>query len=254
MASLKEQIRLTPSESQAHKLYLRTLPSDEHVMRTAKRRQMKSAYRSVASLSLLTLTVWLCGCSGISVKGRWQDGAPRNQSYARLLVIGVSPDWDLRCAFESTFVSQLRSGSTTAISSCGQMGAKEPLTRENVERAAAAVHADAVLATRLVSISAGHGEGNGMDTRGDSLYKATDFGYGAYGMPVTYVDFQTAAPLTSLKSSLHVVTKLYETHGATLIYTIDTVTKSQEIDSTEATLVTITAPTADRLRRADLIR
>jgi hypothetical protein len=134
------------------------------------------------------------------------------------------------------------------------MSAKEPLTRENVERVAASVHADAVLATRLVSMGTGQGEGTGTDTRGNSVYKATDFAYGAYGMPVTYVDFQTAPPLQSLTSSLHVVTKLYETHGATLIYTIDTVTKSQEIDSTEATLVTITEPTADRLRRAGLIR
>jgi hypothetical protein len=223
-------------------------------MRTIKRRQMKRTYRSVASLSLLLLTVWLCACSGVSVKGRWQDGASRSQSYARLLVIGVSPDRDLRCAFESTFVSQLRSASTTPISSCEQLGAKEQLTRENVERAAAAVNADAVLATRLVSMSAGAEEGATHDDRGTSLYKPTDFGYGAYGVPVTYVDFETAAPLTSLTSSLHVVTQLYETHGATLIYTIDTVTKSQEVNSTEATLVTITAPTADRLRRAGLIR
>jgi|SRR5689334_22284767 len=224
-------------------------------MRTAKRRQMKKTYWPATGLSLLTtLTVWLCGCSGVSVKGKWQDGAPRNQTYTTLLVIGVSPDRDLRCAFESTFASQLRSASTTAISSCQQMSAKEPLTRENVERAAAAVHADAVLATRLVSMATGHGEGTSDDTRGDSLYKATDFAYGAYGMPVTYVDFQTAPPLTSLTSSLHVLTKLYETHGAMLIYTIDTVTKAQEIHSTEATLVTITAPTADRLRRVGLIR
>ena len=222
-------------------------------MRTAKRRQ-KQTHRSVISFSSLTLAVWLCGCSGVSVKGAWQDGAPRNQTYTRLLVIGVSPDRDLRCAFESTFASQLTSASTTAISSCAKMNAKEPLTRENVERVAASVHADAVLATRLVSMHTGHGEGNSNDTRGDSMYKATDFAYGAYGMPVPYVDFHPAPPLTSITSSLHVVTKLYETHGATLIYTIDTVTKSQEIDSTEATLVTITAPTADRLRRAGLIR
>jgi hypothetical protein len=218
------------------------------------RHQMKKTYRFVTSVSLLTLTVWLCGCSGISVKGTWQDGAPRDQTYTRLLVIGVSPDRNLRCAFESTFASQLRSASTTVISSCNEMKATEPLTRENVERVAAAVHADAVLATRLVSMDAGHREGNSNDMRGDSVYKATDFAYGAYGMPVTYVDFQTAPPLTSLTNSLHVLTKLYETHGGTLIYTIDTVTKSQEIDSTEATLMTITAPTADRLRRAGLIR
>ena len=222
-------------------------------MRTAKRRQRKTRYWSVTGLSLLTLTGWLCGCSGVSVKGTWQDGAPRSQTYARLLVIGVSPDRDLRCAFESTFASQLRSASTTVISSCSQMTTTEPLTRENVERVAAVVQADAVLATRLVSMHTGQGEGTSNDMRGDSLYKATDFAYGAYGMPVTYVDFQTAPPLTSITRSLHVLTKLYETHGATLIYTIDTITKSQEIDSTEATLVTITQPTADRLRRAGLI-
>lgn len=223
-------------------------------MRTTQRPQMKRTRQSVASLSFLTLAVWLCGCSGVSVKGTWQEGAPRNQTYARLLVIGVSPDRNLRCAFESTFASQLRSASTTVISSCDKMSAQEPLTRENVERAAAAVQADAVLATRLVSIGAGHQEGNSNDTRGDSVYKATDFAYGAYGMPVTYAEFQTAPPLTSLTSSIHVVTKVYETHGAALVYTIDTVTKSQEIDSTQATLLTITAPTADRLRKAGLIR
>jgi len=223
-------------------------------MHAAKRPQIKKTHRPVLSLSAFTLAVWLCGCSGVSVKGTWQDGAPRNQTYARLLVIGVTPDRDLRCAFESDLASQLVSASTAVISSCDQMKAKEPLTRENVERVAASVHADAVLATRLVSMSFGHGEGNSNDTRGDSVYKATDYGYGAYGMPVTYVDFETAPPLTSITSSLHLLTKLYETRGATLIYTIDTVTKAQEIDSTEATLMTITAPIADRLRRAGLIR
>ena len=222
-------------------------------MRTAKRRKTKKTPASVTSLSLLTLAVCLCGCSGVSVKGDWQDGAPRDKTYARLLVIGVSPDRDLRCAFEADFASQLKSASTTAIPSCEKMSAKEPLTRENVERVAASVQADAVLATHLVSMHIGHEQGNSEDTRGDSVYKATDFGYGAYGMPVTEVEFQTAPPLQSLTSSLHVVTKLYETHGATLVYTIDTVTKSQEIDSTEDTLITITAPTANRLRRAGLI-
>ena len=223
-------------------------------MRIAERRQMQEIRRPFISLSLLTLTAWLCGCSGVSVKGTWQDGAPHNQTYARLLVIGVSPDRDLRCAFESTFGSQLASASTTVISSCDQMSAKEPLTRENVERVAASVHADAVLATRLVSMSYGHGQGTSNDMRGDSVYKTDDFAYGAYGMPVYTLDFQTAPPLTSITSSLHVVTKLYETHGATLVYTIDVVTKKQEIDSTEGTLMTIAAPTADRLRRANLIR
>lgn len=219
-----------------------------------KRRQMKKTHRLAISLSLLAATAWLCGCSGVSVKGTWQDGASHNQTYTRLLLIGVSPDRDLRCAFEATFGSQLVSAATTVISSCDQMGPKEPLTRENVERVAAATHADAVLATRLVSMNFGHGQGNGLDTRGDSVYKVDDFAYGAYGMPVYTVDFQTAPPLTSITSSLNVVTKFYATQGAQLIYTVDTVTKKQEIDSTAATLMTIATPTADRLRHAGLIR
>ena len=223
-------------------------------MRTPQPPQNKEIRRSVTALSVFVLTAWLCGCADVSVKGAWQNGASRNEVRSRLLVIGVSPDRDLRCEFESTFASQLGSPSTTAITSCSQMSVNEPLTRESVERAAAAVHADAVLATRLVSVRTGHGQGTSTDMRGDSVYKATDFAYGAYGMPVTYVDFQTAPPLDSITSSLHVLTQVYETRGAALIYTIDTVTKKQEIDSTQATLEKITAPTADRLRRAGLIR
>jgi len=201
-----------------------------------------------------TAALCLCSCAGVSVKGAWQDGVPHNQTFSRLLIVGVTPDYNLRCDFEYAFASQLRSPSTTVIPSCDSMTPKEPLTRENIERVITSVRADAVLATRLVSASSGQGQGNSWDTRGDSQYKATDFGYGAYGMPVTYVEFQTAPPLTTLTSSIHVVTRLYETRDATLLYTLDTITKSQEIDSTEATLLTITGPTADRLRRAGLIR
>jgi hypothetical protein len=202
---------------------------------------------------VLSGALWLCGCAGVSVKGEWQDGVSHDLTFSRVLIVGVSPDYNLRCDFEYAFASQLASPSTTVFSSCDSLTPKEPLTRENIERVIAAVHADGVLVTRLVSASAGEREGGSWDTRGDSQYKATDFGYGAYGMPVTYVEFQTAPPLMSLTSSVHVVTKLYETRDAAVVYTLDTKTKSQEIDSTQATLMSITAPTAQRLRRAGLI-
>lgn len=219
-----------------------------------KRYKLQKRRTFSTSLLLLTATAWLYGCAGVSVKSAWQDGVPRHQTFSRLLIVGVSQDYNLRCAYESTFASQLRSAATTVFSSCDLMNSKEPLTRENIERAIASVHADAVLATRLVSLAASHGEGNSSDTRGDSRYKAIDYGYGAYGMPVIYAEFQTAPPLTSLTSSIHIVTKLYATSDATLLYTLDTKTKSQEINSTQATLLEITAPTADRLRRDGLIR
>ncbi|HEY2808968.1 MAG TPA: hypothetical protein VGI91_09250 [Steroidobacteraceae bacterium] len=205
------------------------------------------------SLVALAAGAWLSGCAGISAKGTWEDGVP-HQTFSRVLVVGVSPNRNLRCAFESTLASQLKSESTTVIQSCDQMNSKEELTRQNIERVVASVHADAVLATRLVSMQAGEREGRSNDTRGDSRYKATDFAYGAYGMPVTYAEFQTAPPLSAITSSVHVVTKVYDTRDGKLLYTLDTATKAQEVDSTEATLMTITIPTAQRLRRDGLVR
>ena len=35
-----------------------------------------------------------------TVKGTWQEGAPRKQSFSRVLVVGVSPNVNQRCAFE----------------------------------------------------------------------------------------------------------------------------------------------------------
>jgi hypothetical protein len=204
-------------------------------------------------LWVLTGTLWLCGCAGVSVKSTWQEGVPHDRTFSRVLIVGVTPDFNLRCDFEYAFASQLASPSTKVFASCDSMKANEHLTRENIERVIASVQADAVLVTRLVSASTGVREGGSLDTMGTSLYKPTDFGYGAYGMPVTYVEFETAPPLTTITSSIHVVTRLYDTRDAKVLYTLDTQTKAQEIDSTQATLVTITAPTAERLRRDGLI-
>jgi hypothetical protein len=138
------------------------------------------------------------------------------------------------------------------------MKAEEPLTRENIKRVVASVQADAVLATTLIAVNASESEGNSRDTRGDAGYKATGFGtgygFGEYGMPVTYAEFETAPPITTVKSSFHVLTKLYETRGATLLYTLDTKAKPFEVESTQDSIIKITTPTADRLRRDGLIR
>jgi hypothetical protein len=210
--------------------------------------------RTFSTLLMLTAGLCLCACAGISVEGTWQDGATRSQRFSRVLIVGVSPDRNLRCSFEATLASQLRSAATTVFSSCDLMNSAEPLTRENLERVIAQVHADAVLATRLVSAKNSHGQGNSTDMRGDSRYKAIDNGYGVYGMPVTYAEFQTAQPLQSITNSIHIVTNLYSTSTASLVYSIDTKTKSQEIGSTQATLYAIAAPTAQRLRREGLVR
>jgi hypothetical protein len=138
-----------------------------------------------------------------------------------------------------------------ALVSCDVMPPRTPLTREAIEAAVAANNADAVLATSLVSQAWEAQEGGTRDTRGNALYKATDAYYGVYGTVVA-ADFQTAEPITTIKGEAHIVSKLYETRGATVVYTLDT--KVRNIESRSEALAAITPPIGKKLRRDGLIR
>ncbi len=207
---------------------------------------------------LLFATAWLSGCaSQPSVSSSWQEGVPHNQSFSKVLIVGVSPDINQRCGFEHFLASRIMSASVKAIPSCDVVKAKNPLTRESIEEAVAAQQADAVVATRLVSMDWGTREGEGRDDRGGGRYKATDAGYatgyyGVYGVPVVYGEFQTAASITTVKGTAHVSTKVWETRGPTLVYTMETTVG--DLESRDAGLAAITAPIAERLRRDGLIR
>jgi hypothetical protein len=139
-----------------------------------------------------------------------------------VLVVGVSPDVDQRCEFEHVLARQIQSASTTAIASCDVVTQKDPLTRETIDQAIVAQKADGVVATILVSKKWDTQEGGTRDTRGAGYYKATDVGYagfGAYGVPAVYGDFRTESSIITLKGKVEVTSKVYETRGATLIYT-----------------------------------
>ena len=115
----------------------------------------------------------------------------------------------------------------------------------------AAQNADAVLATSLISRAWEAEEGGTRDTRGAAYYKATDSYYGVYGTVVA-ADFQTSASITTVKGEAHVTSKLYETRGATVVYTVDT--KVRNIESRGEGLAAITAPIGKKLRKDGLIR
>jgi hypothetical protein len=200
--------------------------------------------------------VLLSGCAQqAQVKGTWQDGVPRKQSFTRVLVVGVSPHVNQRCKFEAFMASQLRSESVKAIRSCDAVTKKEPLTLEGIEQAVASVQADAVLATNLVSREFEAKEGGSRDTRGSAMYKATDAGYatgyyGVYGVPVIYGEFETAAAITTLQDEVRVSSRFYETRDKTLIYTLDT--HARNLESTDIALSDIAAAIANKLRCAGL--
>ncbi len=207
-----------------------------------------------SSLSALVLlgAGWLAASpSYASVEGEWAENVPRDQSFSRVLVVGISADLNQRCAFERAMAAKLRSENTEAFVSCDVMPPRAPLTRENVEAAVAAKNADAVLTTSLISTSWTTQEGGTNDTRGDGQYKATDSYYGVYGTVVAG-DFRTTESVTTIKGQAHITSKLYETQGATVVYTLDT--KVRNIESRAEGLAVITPPIGKQLRKDGLIR
>ena len=207
----------------------------------------------VRRLPLLLLGTCLLAAppSHAQVKGGWSEGASRDQSFSRVLVVGLSPDLNQRCAFERSMAGQIRTGGTTAFISCDAIPKDTALTRESVEAAVAERNADAVLVTSLVSQSSQIAEGGTEDTRGMAMYKASDAYFGPYGSVVAG-NYHTAAPITNIQGDAHILSKLYETRGATSVYTLDT--KVKHIESRGQVLAEITPPIAKKLRKEGLIR
>ena len=203
-------------------------------------------------LSLLVTAACLCASpSHAQVKGEWAVDVARDQSFARVLVVGISPDLNQRCAFERALVSSLKSQTTQAFVSCDVMPQRTELTRESIEAAVAAKNADAVLATSLISQAWDTKEGATRDSQGFAVYKPVDSYYGVYGTVVA-ADFHAAAPLTSVQGEAHVTSKLYETRAATVVYTVDT--KIRKVESRSEALAELTPPIAKKLRKEGLIR
>jgi len=209
-------------------------------------------------VAIFVAAVSLAGCARqVAVDGSYNPGAARNGSFANLLVVGVSPDTNQRCAFEQALAANLRSDTVKATMSCSVMSTGEPLTREGVEKAIGALGADAVLATSLVVSTAKVKEGGSADARGGGYYKATDIGYdygywGAYGVPVVYGEFETAPSVFSISGTVELVTRVFETGNATLIYTLTT--KAKDLPSRSMALAEITPEIAERLQREGLLR
>jgi hypothetical protein len=129
----------------------------------------------------------------------------------------------------------------------------------------AATGADAVLTTVLVEKTYESKDGGSRDTRGTAGYKATGYelgpaygygpySYGAYGVPVTvsYGEFVTTAPLTSLSSNVTVTSMLYEAKAGTPVYSVGV--RAGDLHGRDSALATITPTIAGKLRQDGLVR
>ena len=209
---------------------------------------------------LLAVAFAVTGCASQGkVTGSWAEGADRDQTFKRVLVVGVSPDLDARCNFERFLAARIRSEDTVAMTSCASVTKRDPLTRESIEEAVKAKQADAVVATILVSKDWHMKKGGDMDTRGGGGYKDVDSGwadyygfYGVYGVPVIYGEFQTAPSVFTMKGEVRVTSKLFDTSGASVVYTMDTVAK--DVESRDRGLSMVASAIAKRLQKDGLVR
>ena len=217
----------------------------------------RPSQRSLAVAALFLAIAGLGGCTQpIRATGTWNEGATRPQTFRKLLVVGVSPDYKQRCNFEWVLATKMRSETVEAITSCSLMKSDVQLSRESIKPVIESSGVDGVVATRLVDSGASLKEGGTDDTRGSALYKATDvgmgYGYGYYGMPVVYGDFAASRPIIELESTFEVVTQVYETRGASPVYRLETAGKSR--DAINIVREDISSAIAERLRQDGLIR
>jgi hypothetical protein len=215
-----------------------------------------SLQQSFRSLLCLLAGLGLAGCA-VQSEGAWQGSASHKQQFKKVLVVGMSPNFTQRCEFEFSLVSHILSSNVTAVASCDLMTSKDQLTRDNIVHAVQTSGADAVASTALVNMELGATEGGGRDSRGGGYYKAAGFGYatdyyGVYGVPVTYGTFVTAPSITTVQGEVHVKTRVYETKGATLVYTADT--KAKRLESQEMAVSDLAEAIANTLRSDGLIR
>ena len=218
---------------------------------------MFASPRFPAVAALILAIAGLAGCTQpIRATGAWAEGATRPQTFRKLLIVGVSPDYKQRCNFEWVLATKLRSETVEAITSCSLMKSDVQLSRESIEPVVRSSGTDGVVATRRVDSGASLKEGGTDDTRGSALYKATDvgmgYGYGYYGMPVVYGDFAASRPIIELENTFEVVTQVYETRGATPVYSFKTKGKSR--DAMNIVREDISSAIAERLRQDGLVR
>jgi hypothetical protein len=200
----------------------------------------------------------VAGCaSNGSSSTQWVSGAPRDVTYTKVLVVGVSASEDNRCMFEQFLADELSSPNTQVVQSCDQATPVTPPTQESVARMAAATGVDAVLATRLVGDKESVQNDGSRDDRGGYYFKSegtTDAvgPWGYYDLPVVYGQYENEPPLKLLEGQVTVSSKFYSTRNSALVCTIATTVKST--GTSDDTIATLAAAIADRLRSDDLAK
>ena len=219
--------------------------------------QPVSRFPTFPAALVLLLAGSLVACSAIKVDAAKSESVTGDPDFSNVLVVGVSPDRNVRCAFEQALADNLRSATVKATASCNVMAADARLSREAVEAIVKSTGVDAVIATSLVAVKGAAKEGGSRDERGGGYYKPVvygfDYGYfGAYGVPVVYGEFETFPSVLSVSGAIELATNVYETNGGEKVYGMTT--RAKNLESRGMALALITPRIAERLRDDRVIR
>jgi len=108
---------------------------------------VRHSARLVLALAALALRVAHADEVTETYRDRGFDG-----TVSSVLVVGVTPDTNVRRMFENSMLRALRDAHITGDSSLARMGSSEPLTADAVAAAAERADADAVLVTRVLDV------------------------------------------------------------------------------------------------------
>lgn len=191
-------------------------------------------------ISLLTLS----GCGGSAqVTSDWADAKERSGPYGSILVVGVTESGRQRQRFENALTEKLGKKGITAWASNRIMPVDAELDRAGVMKAVGKSSATAVVVTRLVNeeISTkdipGRTEIKSGQSRGFFSYDYDEYEEDGY---------------VEVRSTVTLLTEVYETHNGTLIYNLRTTSTNKRTDF--EILDEQTAAIAKRLRKDRVVR
>jgi hypothetical protein len=198
----------------------------------------------------------LAGCAGGNSVSGGSHGSSSAHAYDRVLIVGLSSDYNQRCAFEFSLMSQLNANTPIAGASCDFLKPEDPLTRANILKVVASTKADAVVTTRALDSQFKAMQGGTMDDKGGVAYKPDDIYESSFddghGVVVGIGEVVQYPPITVVAGTVHLLTRVYDTASKSQIDNFQT--KVGNIRSETDFLLDVTPPIADQLRRDGIIR
>jgi hypothetical protein len=204
-------------------------------------------YKMLPIIAAACAIVMLTGCSTTTIDSEWVADQAGARTYQKILVVGVSEDFDRRRSFENFVVNALQNSGNTAWPSSRLMESETPLDEEAIRATVNTSGADAILVTRLVdrSVTADEVDARtGLKTqrKEGGLVNLFRYDYNEYEEPA-YIVAKNAATLS---------TELFEAGQGNLVFKMESTTTDKE--SIHEVIEEASAAIVKRLRRDGLVR